>query len=131
MAAGYATALRNAQNDAISTYVGTSAVFKIYSGTQPATGGTAGTTLATFTMSASAFAPASSAGVLTVNLPADVNASATGTASWGRLFKSDGTTICIDVSVGTSGTQVILNSTTITSGVACSITSWTITNGMP
>jgi hypothetical protein len=131
MAAGFATALRNACNDAITTYTGTSAVFKIYSGTQPATGGTAGTTLATFTMSASAFAAASSGGVLTVNLPADVNASASGTAAWGRLFKSDGTTIVMDLSVGTSGTQVIINSTTVTSGVACSITSWTMTDGNP
>lgn len=126
---GLPVALRNSRLDAITTFAGTSCHLKIYSGTQPATGGAEGTVLANFTLSASAFAPAASGGVLTVNLPADVNASATGTASWARIYKSDGTTIVMDLNVGTSAASVILNSTSITSGVACSITSIQITEG--
>jgi hypothetical protein len=101
---------------------------EIYSGTQPATGGAETTLLATFTMG-TPFAGAASAGVLTGTLPADVNASSTGTASWARIYKADGTTFCMDLSVGTSGTQVIMNSVSLTSGVACSITSISITAG--
>lgn len=125
---GYASAVRNAKLDAITTYVGNAGLLVIYSGTQPATGGAAGTVLATFTMG-TPFASAASAGVLTVNLPASVNASATGTASWARLFKSNGTTIVADYNVGTSAATIILNSTSLTSGVGVSVTAFTITDG--
>ena len=128
MSAGYSVTLRNAKLDAITTYVGNAGIMEIYSGTQPATGGAEGTLLATFTLG-SPFAGAASGGVLTATNPADVNASATGTASWARIYKADGTTMVMDLSVGTSGTQVILNSVSLTSGVACSITSITITAG--
>ena len=128
MAAGYAVALRNAKLDAVTTFIGSAAKLEIYSGTQPATGGAETTTLATFTLG-TPFAGAASAGVLTGTLPADVNASATGTASWARIYKADGTTFCMDLSVGTSGTQVIMNSVSLTTGVACSITAITITAG--
>ena len=100
----------------------------IYAGTQPATGGAAGTVLATFTMG-TPFASASSGGVLSPNLPSNVNASATGIAAWARLFKSDGSTIVMDLSCGTSATDVVLNTTSLTSGVACSVTGFTITEG--
>lgn len=130
MAAGFVVALRNARADAITTYIGSGAKLAIFSGTQPATGGTATTELARFTLG-TPFAGAASSGVLTGNLPADVNAAATGTATWGRIFKADGTTICMDLSAGTSGTQIILNSASLQSGVACSVTAITITEGNP
>ena len=128
MAAGYAVDLRNSRGNATTTFVGSGAKMEIYSGSQPATGGTETTLLATFTMG-TPFGGANSAGVFTGTLPADVNASATGTATWARIYKADGTTFCMDLSVGTSGTQVIMNSVSLTSGVACSITAITITEG--
>lgn len=128
MAAGFMVGLRNSRADAITTFAGSGGKLAIFSGTQPATGGTATTELVRFTLG-TPFAGAASSGVLTVNLPADVNAAATGTASWGRIFKADGTTIVMDLSAGSSGTQIILNSTSLQAGVACSVTAITITEG--
>lgn len=128
MSAGYDVALRNAQLDAITNFAGPGAQLVIYAGTRPATGGAAGTVLATFTMG-TPFAPAAASGVLTVNLPADVNAAVTGTASWARLFKADGTTKVMDLGVGTAGQEITMNSTALTSGVGVSITAFGITAG--
>lgn len=127
-APGYATALRNAQLDAITTYAGSAAKLRIYNGTRPATGGTATTLCAEFTLG-SPFAAAASSGVLSPTLPAATTGAAACTATWFRVVKADGTTHVIDGSAGTSGADLVLNTTTISSGVAVSITSWTITRG--
>ena len=129
MTVGMVTNLRNARLDAITTFVGASGKLRIYSGTRPATGGTATTLLAELTLNAT-FAPAASGGVLTLNaITGDTTADATGTASWARIFKSDGTTICLDCSVGTSGADINLNTVSIVSGAAVTVTSATITEG--
>jgi hypothetical protein len=123
------TTLRNARLDAITTAAGGSAKLRIYNGTRPATGGTATTLLAELTCNAT-FAPAASGGVLTLNsITADSAADATGTATWARIVKSDGTTFVLDCSVGTSGADINLNTTSIVSGAAVSVTSATITEG--
>ncbi len=73
----YAVALKNAKLDAITTQVGTSALLRIYDGSQPASPDTAITTqnkLAELTCSASAFAGAASGGVLTANSITAANA---------------------------------------------------------
>lgn len=129
MALGYAAALRNAQLDQITTRAGASALLRIYSGTRPATGGTATTLLAELTCNAT-FAPSASGGVLTLNsITQDSSADATGTATWFRIVKSDGATHVMDGDVGTSGSDLNLNSTSITSGGTVSVTSFTITAG--
>lgn len=130
MALGMVTTLRNAMLDAITTFAGASCKLSIYSGTRPATGGAATTQLAQLTCNAT-FAPASSGGVLTLNSITSAAAGATGTATWFRLFKSDGTTIIMDGDVGTSGADLNLNSTAISSGATVSVTSATITAGNP
>jgi hypothetical protein len=128
MALGYVATLRNAQLDAITTAVGTSGKVRIYSGTRPATGGTATTQLAELPCSAT-FAPAASGGVLTINaLTTDASADATGTASWFRILTSANAAV-IDGDVGTSGSDLNLNSTSITIGGSVAITSFTITAG--
>jgi hypothetical protein len=102
---------------------------KIYDGTQPATGDTAITTqnlLVTLTLNATAFA-AAAAGVLTANAITSGTAGASGTASWFRLFQSDGTTAMWDGSVGTADANLIIPSTSITSGVTIGATSFTHT----
>lgn len=127
MTVGMVTTLRNARLDAITTFVGASGKLRIYSGSRPATGGTATTLLAELTLNAT-FAPAAASGVLTLNaITGDTSADATGTASWGRILKSDGTTICLDVSVGTSGTDIILTTTSLVAAAAVNVTSATIT----
>lgn len=130
MTTGYVPTLRNAQLDAITTFVGAGGKLRIYAGTRPATGGTATTLLSEHTLG-TPFAPAAAAGVLSPTLPANVNASAAGTASWFRVLKADGTTICFDGSVGTSGQDLNLNTTTTAVGVPVAVTAWTITRGNP
>jgi hypothetical protein len=128
MTVGFVTGLRNARADAITTFAGNSGKLRIYSGTRPATGGTATTLLAELTCNAT-FAPSASGGVLTLNAITSATASATGTASWARLLKSDGTTIVLDCSVGTSGADINLNTTAVVSGATVSVTSAVLTGG--
>lgn len=129
----YSVALKNAQQDAITTKLGASALLNIYSGSQPASPDTAITSqvlLATLTCNAT-FAPASSGGVLTLNSIANgtglAGAGAGTTATWYRLTTSGGTAH-IDGSVGISGADLNLNNTSIATGQTVSVTSSTYTN---
>lgn len=130
MALGLATALRNSRLDAITAYIGGSALLRIYSGSRPATGGTATTLLAQLTCNAT-FAPGASSGVLTLNaISPATSANATGTATWFRIYKADGTTFCLDGSVSTiaAGTgDLRLDDTAIVLGGTVAISSATIT----
>lgn len=131
MAIAYATNLRNARMDAITTFTGGSALLRIYDGTRPATGGTATTLLAELTCNAT-FAPAASGGVLTLNaITQDSSANATGTATWFRIVKSDGTTHVLDGNVGTSGSDLNLTTTSIVATQPVSVTSFVLTEGNP
>jgi len=129
----YSAALRNAKMDAITAHVGSGAVIKLYDNTaaQPAGPGTAvpggSILLATWTESG-VFAPSASNGVLSPTLPSNVNAVATGTPGWFRVFKSDGTTACIDGSAGASATDMIVTGS-IVSGQPVQMNSWSITDG--
>ncbi len=131
MALSYSTTLRNAQLDAVTTAVGASGKLRIYSGTRPANvaASITGTLLAELTLNAT-FAPAASAGVLTLNaITSDTSADATGTATHFRIFQSNGTTAVVDGDVGTSGSDLNLNSTSLTAGGSVAVTSFTITAG--
>jgi len=129
MALSLSTTLRNSRLDAITTAIGGSALLRIYSGTAPANVGTAlsgNTQLAELTCNAT-FAPAASAGVLTLNsITQDSSADATGTATFFRILTSGGTAI-VQGTVGTSGADLNLNSVSLSSGAAVSVTSFTIT----
>lgn len=132
MTISMSTALRNARADAITAAAGANAKLRIYGGSRPANVGTAvsgQTLLAELTCNAT-FAPAASGGVLTFNpITADSAADNTGTATWARLFKSDGTTAVADFDVGTSGSDINMNSTALTAGSQVAISSFTITEG--
>lgn len=133
MAIGYATTLRNARLDQVTTAIdaGVSAAFlRIYDGTRPATGGAVTTLLAELTLSDPS-AGAAAAGVLTLNaITADSAANATGTATWARIVTSAGTFV-LDCSVGTAGTDIILNTVSIVINAQVSVTSATLTEGNP
>jgi hypothetical protein len=107
-----------------------SGYLRIYSGTQPATADTAlsgNTLLAELRFSSTAFGSASN-GVATANsITADSSADNTGTATWFRALKSDGTTTVLDGSIGTSSADLVLNSTSISAGAQVSVTSFTYT----
>ena len=110
------TPLRNGMLDIITSTAGTSAVLTIYSGTQPAGGGTPGTALAVLTGNVTAFAAAASAGTLSVNaITADSAANATGTASYFRIETSGATWVMDgDISTVAAGTgDLTLDDTSI------------------
>ena len=120
-------AIVNAQADLIGVALD-SGYLRIYDGTQPANADTAVSTqtlLAELRFGADAF-PAASAGLLTANaITSDSSANASGTAAWFRALKSDGTTVVMDGTVGTSGTNMVIATTTITSGQTVSCSSFT------
>lgn len=118
----------NAEANALAPLMN-SGTIQIYSGTQPTNANTAlsgNTLLATCTFGATAFGTAASS-VITANSITAGTAGATGTATFARIYKSDGTTVVMDVTVGTSGSGIVLNTTSIVSGGLVSITSFTHT----
>jgi hypothetical protein len=130
MALQYSTALRNARADAKTAQVGNAGLLRIYTGTIPADCVTSatGTKLSEHTLG-SPFAPGASGGVLSPTLPANVNALASGTAGYWRVYKADGTTCVLQGSVGTSGADLNLNTLTLASGGPVQVNSWTLTEG--
>lgn len=113
-----------------------SGTIKIYAGTQPTDANTAvgsQTLLATLTFGSTAFGSSSAGGTtpsrkatVTANaITDDTSADATGTATWFRILKSDGTTVVLDGSVGTSGADLNLATTSLVSGEDVAITSCT------
>jgi hypothetical protein len=102
-----------------------SGTIKIYDGTQPATADTAtasNTLGVTLTFGATAFGSAVS-GLITANAITSGVAVATITPTWARIFKSDGTTVVMDVSAGASGANLTIGA--FTSGTTVSATSFT------
>lgn len=119
----------NAAADALTTLLN-NGYLRIYDGAQPATADTAvssQTLLAELRFNATAFG-AASAGVATANaFTSDASANNTGTASWFRALKSDGTTVVFDGSVGTTSADLVVNSTGISTGAEVSVSSFTYT----
>ncbi len=103
---------------------------RIYSGTKPAnanSGLSGNTVLAELRFSSSAFGSASG-GVAQANaITADTSANATGTATFFRAFRSDGSTVVFQGTVGTSGCDLNINSVAIQAGAMVSVTSLTYT----
>lgn len=122
--------------DAVAA-LGNSGTIKIYAGTQPTDANTAvgaQTLLATLTFGATAFGASSATGTTpsrkataTANtITDDTSADATGTATWFRMLKSDGTTVVMDGSVGTSGADLNLVTTSLVAGEDVGVTSFTL-----
>ena len=123
----YSNGTRNAQQEGLITYAGSNAIIRIYAGTQPANANTAISTqtlLAALTITGS-FGTDSN-GTLTISSVASTTSVASGTASFFRIVKSDGTTVVMDGSIGTSDADMVVNTTTITSGENVQISSGTI-----
>lgn len=120
-------ARKNTMANALATSLN-SGYLRIYSGVEPATADTAlsgNTLLAELRFNATA-APSAANGLLTFNsITADSSNNASGTATFFRAFRSDGTTVEIQGSVGTSGAALVMSSTTITAGGSTSVSSLT------
>lgn len=119
----------NAAADAVARLLD-NGYLRIYDGAQPTDADTAigaQVLLAELRYNATS-APAASAGVLSFNaITSDTAANATGTATWFRAFKSDGTTAVYDGSVGTGTNDIVLNSAAIQINAQVDITVLTYT----
>jgi len=123
----YSNGTRDAQQQGLITYAGSGAKIHIYDGSQPANANTAISTqtlLATLDVSGS-FGTDSN-GTITVSSIGNTTAVATGTASFFRITKSDGTTVVMDGSVGTSNADMIFNTVSFVTGDIVAISSGTI-----
>lgn len=124
------TASKNLALDAVYDQCNSGKV-KIYSGTPPANaqaGLSGNTLLAQPSFGATAFG-AASGGVKTANaITSDTDAAATGTATFYRATKSDGTVVA-QGTVGTSGADLNLNSTSIVQHTTVAVSSLVITAG--
>lgn len=104
-----------------------SGFLRVYSGSAPATADTAlsgNTLLAEISLGATAFGAASAGAKALSGVPlSDSSANATGTASFFRLYKTDGTTCVFQGSVGTSGADLNLNSVSIVATAPVEVTS--------
>jgi hypothetical protein len=110
----YSNGTRHAQNEGLITFAGSNAIINLYQGTAPAnanTGITTQTLLVTCVL-AGAFGTDTN-GTLTLGTVNDGVAVVSGTASFFRIFKADGTTVVMDGSVGVSGADLNLDTTTI------------------
>lgn len=135
----YSDAAAKAAVDAMVALLN-SGTLEIYDGTQPTDANTAITTqnlLGTFTFGSTAFAASVASGtapnrsaVATANSISNVNASATGTATWFRAKRSsaNGSGAIMDGTAGTSGTDLIMTDVSLTSGETMSVASLTVTN---
>jgi len=124
MALNMANAAVNAEAAGLNTEVATG-YLRIYDGVKPATADTGVSTqnkLAEFVLPATVFA--NSNGVMTANAISPVTGLFASTATWYRVWKSDGTT---PEWQGDVGAEMTLNSSAITVGAAVSVTSWTHT----
>jgi hypothetical protein len=126
----YSNATRHAQNEGLITYVSTGALFNLYNGTQPANANTAITTqILLVSMPIAGVFGSDTNGTLTLGAVTQTNAMASGAATFFRIFKSDGTTVIMDGSVGTSSADLILNTVDIVAGQSVDITAGTIIRG--
>jgi hypothetical protein len=123
----YSNGTRDAQQNGLITYAGSGCIIRIYDGSQPANANTAITsqTLLVSLTVAGSFGTDSN-GTITLSAVTSASAVATGTASFFRIVKSDGTTVVMDGSVGTSSADMILNTTAIANTQTVAISSGTI-----
>jgi hypothetical protein len=123
----YSNGTRDAQQNGLISYAGSGSIIRIYAGSQPANANTAITsqTLLVPLVISGTFGTDSN-GTITLSTVTNGTAVATGTASFFRIVKTDGVTVVMDGSVGTSSADMNLNNTSIASGQTVSISAGTI-----
>lgn len=123
----YSNGTRDAQQNGLITYAGSGAIIRIYAGTQPTNANTAITTQTLLvSLPISGSFGTDSNGTITLSTVTSASAVASGTASFFRIVKSDGTTVVMDGSVGTADADMILNTTAIANTQTVAISSGTI-----
>jgi hypothetical protein len=126
---GWTNAVRNLMAESIDQEYN-DGYLRIYDGSRPAGPSTAVSTqtlLAELRFADPAAASVTN-GVITFDtMTPDTSANNTGTATWARCLKADGTTAICDLNVGTSDANVIVSTTAISAGVEVSVTSASVT----
>lgn len=125
------TTVRDAQNDAIESAIGVSAILKLRTGAQPASCAAAdsGTVIATIALP-SDWMSSSSAGVKSkLGTWQDTSADATGTVAHWRIYASDGTTCHLQgtVTLTGGGGDLTLDNTNVQAGQSITISTFSIT----
>lgn len=131
MALQFSEAVRNARLDAIEVNAGVSCILRIRTNTVPANCATAdaGTVLAEMTLPSDWLAAAASGAKAKSGTWEDTVADATGTAAHFRIYRSDGTTVVMQGTVGQGSGDLSLDNTSIVAGQTVTITGFTITDG--
>lgn len=134
MAIKFSTAVKNARLNAIETAIPGPPILKIRDGLEPQTiaGADPGTALVTITLPAD-WLSAASGGVVDYNGGPwqDLQADASGTASYYRIYAADGTTPHVQGNVGASGSgaNMELTTTTVVQNQLVSVTQFRFTEG--
>lgn len=131
----FSTAVRNARLDVVESTIGTSAVLKILSGSQPANCAAAdtGTVLATVNLPSDWMAAASGGSKAKSGTWQDSSADNTGTAGYFRIYDS-GVTACHiqgDVTLTGGGGKMTVDNTSFATGQNFTVTAFTLTDGNP
>lgn len=123
----YSIAVNNARLDAVESTTGTSAHFKIYTGSEPATCATAasGTLLVDITLPSDWMSAASAASKAKLGTWSGA-ASAAGTAGYFRITDNAGTTTHVQGTAGMSGTDAILDNSNIAVSQVVTVNTFTI-----
>lgn len=131
MAFQFSTAARNAALDTIETTVGTSPTLEIRTGTVPANAAAAdsGTVLVTMTLPSDWMAAASGGSKSLLGTWQDLSADATGTAGHFRIKAGATCHIQGTVTITGGGGDMTLDNTSIATGQQVTITACTITIG--
>lgn len=134
MSIAYATTLRNARLDEITTAFGTAGIIHIYGGARPATGASVASTSILCTIALpNPFASAASGGFLAANAISPATVSASGTAVWFR-GRGTGSAHVLDGGVGTASTassQMVIGTLALAANVLLTINSFSLTEGNP
>jgi len=131
MSITYSTAIANAKLDVVESTIGTSAILKFRTGSPPSAvaGASTGTVLATLTLPSDWMNAASSRTKTKTGTWTDASADATGTAGHFEITASDGTTVGMRGTVGTSSADMIVNTVSFVSGDAVTVTTFTLNAG--
>ena len=119
----------NAQADRLGQ-LANNGFIRFYDGTQPATADDPITTqnqLCELLFGSPAFGAASGGTIMANPITADPDADNTGTATWFRVYESDGTTVLWDGSIGTANCDININSVAIQQHANVSLTSFSHT----
>lgn len=133
MSVQFSVAVRNAQDDAIETQIGVSAVLKIRTGAAPANCAAAdsGTVLATLSLPSDWMAAAASGAKAKLGTWEDTSADAAGTAGHFRIYASDGTTCGMQGTVTATGGggDMTLDNAVLAAGQDVVVSTFSITRG--